>query len=96
MSQTNLPHAGEHSSGPSSSHSLLYVDLQGCNVGFQACHPRSIAQMGNSLAGISEMGGVWEWTSTVLEKWDGFHAMEEYPGYTGKSAGIDWTRPYVC
>lgn len=37
---------------------------------------------GNSLAGQSEMGGVWEWTSSVLRKWDGFEPMAIYPGYT--------------
>ena len=65
-------------------HGSLYVDLQGCNVGLQAFHPDSIVQNGNSLAGLSGMGGVWEWTSSVLEEWDGFQAMKEYPGYTGK------------
>ena len=28
------------------------------------------------------MGGVWEWTSSVLRKWDGFTPMSLYPGYT--------------
>ena len=30
------------------------------------------------------MGGVWEWTSSVLEKHEGFEPMDVYPGYTGK------------
>lgn len=35
------------------------------------------------------MGGVWEWTSTVLEAHEGFKPMELYPGYTG------WHSRYV-
>lgn len=30
------------------------------------------------------MGGVWEWTSSVLEKHEGFKPMDIYPEYTGK------------
>ncbi|KAL2267430.1 hypothetical protein VTJ83DRAFT_4707 [Remersonia thermophila] len=33
-------------------------------------------------AGQAEMGGVWEWTSSVLRRWDEFEAMPLYPGYT--------------
>ena len=29
------------------------------------------------------MGGVWEWTSSALEKHNGFKPLELYPGYTG-------------
>jgi formylglycine-generating enzyme required for sulfatase activity len=43
-----------------------------------------VSQHGNKLAGQSEMGGVWEWTSTTLDKHEGFEAMPLYPGYTGK------------
>ena len=32
------------------------------------------------------MGGVWEWTSTVLTPHDGFQPMALYPGYTGERA----------
>ena len=28
------------------------------------------------------MGGVWEWTSSVLEKWDGYKQSKLYPGYS--------------
>ncbi|KAH0135800.1 hypothetical protein KCU67_g16237, partial [Aureobasidium melanogenum] len=45
-------------------------------------HPMPVSQHGNKLAGQSEMGGVWEWTSTVLDKHEGFEAMPLYPGYT--------------
>lgn len=44
-----------------------------------------VSQHGNKLAGQSEMGGVWEWTSTVLEKHESFEAMPLYPGYTGEN-----------
>jgi formylglycine-generating enzyme required for sulfatase activity len=37
---------------------------------------------GDRLAGQAEMGGVWEWTSSVLRKWEGFEPMAIYPGYT--------------
>jgi formylglycine-generating enzyme required for sulfatase activity len=37
---------------------------------------------GNRLAGQAEMGGVWEWTSSVLRKHEGFEPMALYPGYT--------------
>lgn len=29
------------------------------------------------------MGGVWEWTSSVLERHEGFEPMALYPAYTG-------------
>lgn len=60
----------------------LFIDLSDANVGFQHWHPVPVTGRGNTLAGQSEMGGVWEWTSTVLRPWDGFEAMPLYPGYT--------------
>ncbi|PSN62280.1 hypothetical protein BS50DRAFT_561514 [Corynespora cassiicola Philippines] len=60
----------------------LFIDLEGTNVGFQHWHPVSVAEKGNKLCGQSDLGGVWEWTSTVLEKHKGFEAMPLYPGYT--------------
>jgi formylglycine-generating enzyme required for sulfatase activity len=48
-----------------------------------------VSQHGNKLAGQSEMGGVWEWTSTVLDKHEGFEAMPLYPGYTGKGSLVN-------
>jgi len=53
-----------------------------------------VSQHGNKLAGQSEMGGVWEWTSTVLEKHEGFEAMPLYPGYTGGCFGIFILSPF--
>jgi hypothetical protein len=64
------------------------VDLLGANVGFRHWHPMPVSQHGNRLAGQSEMGGVWEWTSTTLDKHEGFEAMPLYPGYTGKGVAI--------
>ena len=29
------------------------------------------------------MGGIWEWTSSVLERHVGFEPMTLYPAYTG-------------
>ncbi|CAN9352168.1 unnamed protein product [Alternaria alternata] len=60
----------------------LFIDLEGTNVGFKHWHPVSVVEKGNKLCGQSDLGGVWEWTSTVLEKHDGFEPMELYPGYT--------------
>lgn len=60
----------------------LFADLDGANVGFHNWHPTPITSRGNSLAGQAELGGVWEWTSSPLQKWEGFKPMELYPGYT--------------
>ncbi|KAH8696526.1 putative N-methyltransferase [Talaromyces proteolyticus] len=60
----------------------VFIDLSGTNVGFKNWHPIPITPNGDKLAGQSELGGVWEWTSTPLSQHDGFEAMEIYPGYT--------------
>ena len=62
----------------------LFIDLDGANVGFQHWHPVAVTGQGNRLSGQAEMGGVWEWTSTVLSQHDGFQPMALYPGYTGE------------
>ena len=46
-----------------------------------------ITQNGNKLSGQGDMGGCWEWTSSVLEKHEGFEAMGLYPAYTGIYSG---------
>ena len=51
-------------------------------MGFKHWHPIPVTSNGDKLSGQSELGGVWEWTSTVLEKQEGFEAMELYPAYT--------------
>lgn len=60
----------------------LFANLQGANVGFTHWHPVAVTGQGNRLAGQGEMGGVWEWTSSALEKHEGFEPMTMYPGYT--------------
>ena len=62
----------------------LHADLRGCNVSFQTFHPMPVTLQQDELAGMSGMGGVWEWTSTMLTKWDGFESMMEYPAYTSE------------
>ncbi|KAL9615031.1 MAG: hypothetical protein Q9167_000563 [Letrouitia subvulpina] len=57
----------------------LFVDLEDCNVGFKRFHPLPVVQKGNRLCGQGDFGGVWEWTSSVLEKYEGFEPMELYP-----------------
>jgi formylglycine-generating enzyme required for sulfatase activity len=34
------------------------------------------------------MGGVWEWTSSALERYEGFEPMKLYPVYTSKCASV--------
>jgi L-histidine Nalpha-methyltransferase / hercynylcysteine S-oxide synthase len=60
----------------------IFIDLEGCNVGFRNWTPTAVTQNGNRLCGQSDFGGVWEWTSSVLSKWDGFEPQASYPGYT--------------
>ena len=61
----------------------LFVDLTDANVGFKHFHPTPVISGKHSVPGVATMGGAWEWTSTVLEKWAGFKPMPEYPAYTG-------------
>ncbi|KAI6016236.1 hypothetical protein EDC04DRAFT_2903331 [Pisolithus marmoratus] len=54
----------------------------GANTGFRNWHPVP-ATMGLDIdGGKGHNGGVWEWTSTVLDKHEGFVASSRYPGYT--------------
>lgn len=64
--------------------SSLFIDLHGANVGLQHWHPVPVTHAGGRLAGQAGMGGVWEWTSSPLRKWEGFEPMTLYPGYTGE------------
>ena len=66
----------------------IFTNLEGCNVGFKNFHPVPITQNGSKLSGQCEMGGVWEWTSSVLEKHDGFEPMPLYPAYTGLATSV--------
>lgn len=47
-----------------------------------------VTQNGGKLAGLSDMGGLWEWTSSELERVKGFQPMKLYPAYSGKSVII--------
>lgn len=59
----------------------LFIDLSGANIGFSHWHPTPVTG-DNKLHGQADMGGLWEWTSTVLSPHLGFKAMDLYPGYT--------------
>lgn len=48
-----------------------------------------VTQDGDKLAGQGDMGGLWEWTSSVLEKQHGFEPMKLYPAYSSKIPVID-------
>jgi formylglycine-generating enzyme required for sulfatase activity len=61
----------------------LFTDLKGANVGFNNWHPVAVTGNGNTLAGQSGMGGLWEWTSSPLAEHEGFEPMPLYPAYTG-------------
>ncbi|KAI0631951.1 DUF323 domain-containing protein [Trametes polyzona] len=54
----------------------------GANVGFRNWHPIPATSGGAKYGGRGHNGGVWEWTSTVLEKHDGFVPSKLYPGYS--------------
>ncbi|CAK5262132.1 unnamed protein product [Mycena citricolor] len=51
----------------------------GENVGFRNWHPVP-ATTGNGQRGSN--GGVWEWTSTVFDRYGGFVPSKLYPGYS--------------
>ncbi|KAI9718460.1 MAG: hypothetical protein M1828_006705 [Chrysothrix sp. TS-e1954] len=60
----------------------LFVDLDGCNVGFQNWHPIPVTQKGGKLCGQADFGGLWEWTSSKLQKHEGYEPMPLYPAYS--------------
>ncbi|KAK5165201.1 uncharacterized protein LTR77_009299 [Saxophila tyrrhenica] len=60
----------------------LFADLTDANVGFKHWHPMPVTQNGGKLAGLSEMGGLWEWTASELVRVDGFEPMKLYPAYS--------------
>jgi len=71
-----------HASQPSESSQELFTNLENANVGFKHWHPVAVTANGNKLAGQADMGGVWEWTSSSLAKYEGFEPMRLYPAYT--------------
>ncbi|KAH6718083.1 C-type lectin protein [Leptodontidium sp. MPI-SDFR-AT-0119] len=60
----------------------LFTNLENANVGFKHWHPVAITANGDKLAGQADMGGVWEWTSSPLDRYEGFEPMKLYPAYT--------------
>ncbi|GAA5988472.1 hypothetical protein JCM11641_007161 [Rhodosporidiobolus odoratus] len=55
------------------------------NLGFSNLHPvpptlPSKARDGSILPATD--GGLWQWTSSVLDKWEGYQGSEVYPGYS--------------
>ncbi|KAL6813032.1 C-type lectin protein [Trichoderma sp. SZMC 28013] len=79
----HLVNDGVQETPPSAtSPSSLFADLSNSNTGFLHWHPVPVTPHGGSLAGQGELGGVWEWTSSVLRPHEGFRPMSIYPGYT--------------
>ncbi|KAG2147479.1 uncharacterized protein EDB93DRAFT_416822 [Suillus bovinus] len=54
----------------------------GANIGFRNWHPVPATTGGSKHGGKGHNGGVWEWTSTILDKYDGFEPSTLYPGYS--------------
>jgi len=54
----------------------------GANVGFRNWHPVPATTGAERTGGKGSNGGVWEWTSTVFNKYDGFVPSTLYPGYS--------------
>lgn len=54
----------------------------GANMGFRNWHPVPATAGLDKHAGRGHNGGVWEWTSTVFDKVEGFQASPLYPGYS--------------
>ena len=54
-------------------------------IGFKHWMWSSVRAPKEVICGRGETGGAWEWTSTVLDRHQGFREQAEYPGYTGKS-----------
>ncbi|OSX56507.1 hypothetical protein POSPLADRAFT_1186655 [Postia placenta MAD-698-R-SB12] len=54
----------------------------GANIGFRNWHPIPATMGGEKDGGKGHNGGVWEWTSDVLAKHEGFIPSRLYPGYS--------------
>ncbi|KAJ7256826.1 DUF323 domain-containing protein [Mycena haematopus] len=54
----------------------------GGNVGFRNWHPIPATAGGARSGGKGGNGGVWEWTSTVFDQYEGFAPSVLYPGYS--------------
>lgn len=75
-----LNHFSNTGSGPKPND--LFVNLDGANVGFKHWHPIPVTNAENKLSGQGDMGGGWEWTSSVFEKYPGFEPMPQYLAYS--------------
>ncbi|EXJ78765.1 hypothetical protein A1O1_09167 [Capronia coronata CBS 617.96] len=75
---------GDSAKGPSTTLNPndLFIDLSDRDVAFRHWHPTPVTGEGGRLCGQSDLGGLWEWTSTPLAPYEGFKAMDLYPGYT--------------
>ncbi|KAJ7464785.1 hypothetical protein B0H11DRAFT_2051390 [Mycena galericulata] len=54
----------------------------GANLGFRNWHPIPATTGGERSGGKGGNGGVWEWTSTVFDQYEGFVPSALYPGYS--------------
>ncbi|KAI0028266.1 hypothetical protein K488DRAFT_89904 [Vararia minispora EC-137] len=54
----------------------------GKNAAFRNWHPVPATTGLDAADGKGHNGGVWEWTSTVFDKYEGFEPMSLYPGYS--------------
>ncbi|KAL5529074.1 hypothetical protein ACEPAG_5048 [Sanghuangporus baumii] len=54
----------------------------GANVGFRNWHPVPATMGGTRDGGKGHNGGVWEWTSTLFDRYEGFVPSKLYPGYS--------------
>ncbi|KAH7885435.1 hypothetical protein F5I97DRAFT_1811346 [Phlebopus sp. FC_14] len=54
----------------------------GANTGFRNWHPVPATTGGEKYGGRGHNGGVWEWTATVFDAYEGFRPSELYPGYS--------------
>ncbi|KAJ7701438.1 DUF323 domain-containing protein [Mycena rosella] len=54
----------------------------GANLGFRNWHSIPATTGGERSGGKGGNGGVWEWTSTVFDRYDGFVPSTLYPGYS--------------
>lgn len=72
----------------------IFVDLSNCNTGLQNFHPTPVTQNGGRLSGLGDMGGAWEWTSSLFAPQPKFKPMDIYPGYSGMSVFGKDVEPY--
>ncbi|KAF8073937.1 DUF323 domain-containing protein [Lyophyllum atratum] len=56
----------------------------GANIGFRNWHPVPATTGGERSAGKGSNGGVWEWTSTSFDNYDGFVPSGLYPGISSR------------